>query len=275
MPSSDAQHDSSVDPDLLSTTERQVLDLLAQGHTAKSIASLTGASVGSVNERLRAARRKTGVGSSRELARRLQPQEIRDEKTGLAAGPRAAAASTSTIKRGSFLVRALPVTILTAAVVAAMLIWAQANSAAPTLDPERVLADSGEPLPDVLPPAGADSRRFAALVRSEGRDPAWAPRMEAGIWAAYAAAGPRIEEAKPTTVRCTTTICEIVASFVPAPSGSPTNFEAVVAERIALTEAIQGLGLKHETTGYGPSKSNPKLVAIVAYYSRVTGGRRD
>lgn len=77
-----------MDADLsrLTPGERQVLALLAQGHTAKSVAALTGASLHSVNERLREARRKTGVGSSRELARRLAegPQENRDEQIGVA-----------------------------------------------------------------------------------------------------------------------------------------------------------------------------------------------
>jgi hypothetical protein len=40
--------------------------------------------VGTVNERLRGARRKTGVGSSRELARMFAAQENRDELIGVA-----------------------------------------------------------------------------------------------------------------------------------------------------------------------------------------------
>jgi DNA-binding CsgD family transcriptional regulator len=67
----------------LSPAERQALVLLAQGHTAKSAASQLGTTEAAVNERLREARRKTGVGSSRELAR-LASQETRDEKFGVA-----------------------------------------------------------------------------------------------------------------------------------------------------------------------------------------------
>lgn len=55
--------------DRLSNRERDLLILLAQGHTAKSIASVRGLSVNVVNEQLRSARRKTGAMSSRELAR--------------------------------------------------------------------------------------------------------------------------------------------------------------------------------------------------------------
>ena len=53
----------------LTAAERDVLQLLARGHTAKSIARTLGLGEGTVNLRLRQARRKTGVGSSRELAR--------------------------------------------------------------------------------------------------------------------------------------------------------------------------------------------------------------
>jgi DNA-binding CsgD family transcriptional regulator len=55
--------------DRLTEQEKDLLKLLAQGHTAKSIALSTGLTESSVNERLRSARRKTGAPSSRELAR--------------------------------------------------------------------------------------------------------------------------------------------------------------------------------------------------------------
>ncbi|TMJ18589.1 MAG: hypothetical protein E6G92_01725 [Alphaproteobacteria bacterium] len=53
----------------LSERERQVLRLLSQGHDAKSAARSLDVSVHAVNERLREARRKLGVTSSREAAR--------------------------------------------------------------------------------------------------------------------------------------------------------------------------------------------------------------
>ena len=78
------------DPPALNDGERQVLALLGEGHTAKSIAAITGLSVHAVNERLRPARRKTGIGSSRELARKLRadtgdaPQETWHNPIGVA-----------------------------------------------------------------------------------------------------------------------------------------------------------------------------------------------
>jgi DNA-binding CsgD family transcriptional regulator len=67
----------------LNEAERRVLCLLGEGHTAKSIATELGTTPAAVNERLREARRKTGVGSSRELARMLKAQENRHEQIGV------------------------------------------------------------------------------------------------------------------------------------------------------------------------------------------------
>jgi DNA-binding CsgD family transcriptional regulator len=72
-----------ISPDALTEKELEVLRLLAAGHTVKSIAAGLGRSEASINERLREARRKTGVGSSRELARLLDAQKIWDRKIDL------------------------------------------------------------------------------------------------------------------------------------------------------------------------------------------------
>jgi DNA-binding CsgD family transcriptional regulator len=67
----------------LTDRELEILRLLASGHTVKTIAVQLGCSEASINERLRDARRKTGTGSSRELARRLDAQKIWDRKIDL------------------------------------------------------------------------------------------------------------------------------------------------------------------------------------------------
>jgi DNA-binding CsgD family transcriptional regulator len=71
----------------LSEREKQVLRLLLHGHDAKSVARELGLSVHTVNEHLREARRKTGVSSSREAARRLaqsgDTEFFADEKFGM------------------------------------------------------------------------------------------------------------------------------------------------------------------------------------------------
>ena len=67
----------------LTDREREVLRMLAAGHTVKTIAVRLGRSETSINERLRTARRKTGIGSSRELARLLDGQENCDKNIDL------------------------------------------------------------------------------------------------------------------------------------------------------------------------------------------------
>ena len=67
----------------LTDREVEVLRLLVAGHTVKTIAARLGRSETSINERLRSARRKTGVGSSRELARLLDLQKTCDENIDL------------------------------------------------------------------------------------------------------------------------------------------------------------------------------------------------
>ena len=67
----------------LTDREMEILRLLVAGHTVKTIAARLGRSETSINERLRSARRKTGVGSSRELARLLDLQKICDENIDL------------------------------------------------------------------------------------------------------------------------------------------------------------------------------------------------
>ena len=61
--------------DRLSEKEKLVLRLLLRGHDAKSIARELDLSVHTINERLREARRKLGVSSSREAARQLHQSE--------------------------------------------------------------------------------------------------------------------------------------------------------------------------------------------------------
>ncbi len=70
--------------DALNVRELEVLRLLAEGHTIKSIAAQLDRTEASINERLRDARRKTGVGSSRELARQLGAQKNWDKNPDLA-----------------------------------------------------------------------------------------------------------------------------------------------------------------------------------------------
>ncbi len=68
--------------DLLSEREQDVLRLLLAGHTAKSAASELDLSVHTVNDYLREARKKLGVGSSKEAARLLSEHEATPQNLG-------------------------------------------------------------------------------------------------------------------------------------------------------------------------------------------------
>ena len=59
----------------LTEKEKQTLRLIVCGHDAKSVARSLGLSVHTINERLRDARRKMAVSSSREAARLLLDAE--------------------------------------------------------------------------------------------------------------------------------------------------------------------------------------------------------
>lgn len=75
----------------LTEKEKQTLRLIVRGHDAKSLARHLGLSVHTINERLRDARRKLEVSSSREAARQLfeaegrTPQSLADKQIGEAA----------------------------------------------------------------------------------------------------------------------------------------------------------------------------------------------
>lgn len=81
----------------LNDNELEILRLLASGHTAKSIAASLGRSETAINERLRDARRKTGVSSSRELARLLDARKTWDKNIDLS--PTAKPADGSPVPR--------------------------------------------------------------------------------------------------------------------------------------------------------------------------------
>lgn len=201
-----------VDLSRLNDAERTVLQLLAEGHTAKSIANALGITAAAVNERLREARRKTGIGSSRELARLLDPQKIRHEQIGVSPDSRHEAslfqrdAETRRSKTGVFAMTVL--LALTAASAAAFFLNVQTNdeptsSAGMITDPD--LGTFAKEGPAWLYP----------FVRKEPRDTKWAPAAERALQDRYATI--RFFDTKPRVLRviCGTRTCEVAASISP------------------------------------------------------------
>lgn len=183
-------------PDLsrLNQSERAVLALLAQGHTAKSIAALTGRSEAAINERLREARRKTGIGSSRELAR-LLARETRDEESGVANAepPLSTGSEADHLQRRIVKGLAMISTVIVAATIA---VGVHQQSAAPA------------------PPLFADPATTAhQRLMEEARDPVWAAATEVVLRREYTTIDGL--DRSSLSIRCAATLCEVNARLLP------------------------------------------------------------
>lgn len=237
--------------DRLNETERELLILLGRGHTAKSIASLKALSVAAVNERFRSARRKTGLASSREIARLLVAQENRDDLIDLASGevppttpPRQDAPPP---RRASITRRWRPMMITATLFSAALLAY---GTATPTFAPgEQTPAPASGPISQVL--AGlAPSPDIAALHAEASRpstDPSWSLETEQRLSERYHQLPAFDEGVEVLNVTCAASLCEIAGRFRPGLSQDSMN---------ALVEAIQALG-----------RSEPRLDLIVNYFN--------
>jgi len=218
----------------LNEGERGALELLAQGHTAKSIAQITGRSVASVNERLREARRKTGIGSSRELARLVAAQENRDKQIGVVAAVAGAPAvdrQAAAPAAGSLIKGLLVMTPIALAAATALALLA----------PGTPKAVQDGPFPGGLTPADAHAQLVA-----EPRDPGWAPQAEAALRARYGA----VPEIAPSLkVRCGATLCEITARFALA-AGVDQNPVWQRLQSPPVTDDIATLRLNNTMTGF-------------------------
>lgn len=241
----------------LNEGERTALDLLARGHTAKSIATLTGRSVGAVNERLREARRKTGIGSSRELARLLQEQENRDEQIGVAMpGPAAATAEPEAVRPAGGTIPKGPIVMI------ALLLTAAAAAALTFTTPTAPSPAAQDASIDAFFPDNAhDARRLVALVRSETRDPAWAPIAEAALLAQLGAVA---GEGAPLSVTCAATVCAVTGSL-PASLSDPQKSAAVQAlQDVGSGDTLGKAGLKsREWFGIRGAPGEPERFAML------------
>jgi len=257
--------DSPKPLDGLTAGEREVLILLAHGHTAKTIATSLGLSVAAVNERLRGARRRTGAGSSRELAR-MVVQQNRDDFSGLAAtdGPASgsgAAAPTGRWNNGRHLMLA------TAALATAL-----ALSLAPQL--------AGQPQQASPDRTGADSDLLARLssapnpqqlrdqLRAEPRDDAWAPGIEAGIRERYGRTPIAARSLDSLSVACGATLCEVIGRTRPGATSDEITTVLGEVQSGELNASIEELGLRILSSSFTADAGDPQSMAFVAYLER-------
>ncbi len=190
----------------LTGIERRVLALLAEGHTAKTAAVELGLTENAVNERLREARRKTGVGSSRELARKLAAasasQENRDEEIGMAAAPPAGqpvATDPSHRAAGRWPKVLIAMSILIAAGVFAYLILPQQTA---PIAPDPLLGSiEMKSFPGV--------EALYGKLRRERRDTGWVTTTEAALLNRYGS----IAGLSRLRATCASTLCEIAGEI--------------------------------------------------------------
>jgi len=157
----------------LTEKEKQTLRLIVRGHDAKSSARNLGLSVHTINERLRDARRKMAVSSSREAARLLleaerreggapTPEYLGDMIIGEDAGRDAADADAGRARRpSSIIIGALLMTLILGLLAFAALPQLAQTEPSPAPSPA---ADHAAPNPEVVDAAS----RFLGLI-DQGR----------------------------------------------------------------------------------------------------------
>ncbi|MDP2764622.1 MAG: helix-turn-helix transcriptional regulator [Brevundimonas sp.] len=251
--------------DRLTPGEREVLVMLARGHTAKTIATSLGLSVAAVNERLRGARRRTGAGSSRELAR-LLAQQNRDEFSELAAtgGPVLRAGEPAPKGRWNTRRNVMIASAALAAVLAATMapgLLSPAQQAAP---------DRSGPEAAIIArlSAGPNPQQLRDRLQAEERDEAWAPRIEAGIRERYGRLPVATRSLERLSVACRSTLCEVVGR---TRSGATSDdITAVLAEVQSgeLNDSIEQLGLQISASSFTAATGSPQGVVFVAHLQR-------
>lgn len=243
--------------------------MLARGHTAKTIATSLGLSVAAVNERLRGARRRTGAGSSRELAR-LLAQQNRDDFSELAATDGPAFRSGQPAPKGRWNTRR-SVMLASAALAAAIALTlapqlaGQGQQAAPArTGPEvDILARlSSGPTPDQL------RHRF----RDEARDDSWAIATEAGIRERYGRRTAATRSLEGLTVTCAATVCEVIGWTRAGVTGDDVRAVVEEVQSGDLIVAIGELGLTVGSSSFAAAPGNPDGMSFVSYLERTGGG---
>lgn len=256
--------EQSVDLSRLNDAERAVLRLLAEGHTAKSIANSIGSSPAAVNERLREARRKTGVGSSRELARVLKAQENRDELFGVATAT--AVGASPAHQEAKPRRRTMGVIVMIAflgAAAAAMFMTAQ--SPAPKPAPQTFT----DPELGTFEVVGATW--LYRGIRQEDRDPNWAGEAERILKDRYSTIRFFGEKPQFLRVMCERQTCEVAASFAQPKLGSSYGDEEKSLNADMLKKGLIKVGAAITND----KKSDHEI--YLGYYLRApnTSGRGD
>lgn len=254
--------------DRLTPGEREVLTMLARGHTAKTIATSLGLSVAAVNERLRGARRRTGAGSSRELARRLA-QQNRDEFSELAATVEPAFRSGEPAPKGRWNTRR-NVMLASAALATALALALTPQFAGQV---QQAAPDRTGPEADILArlSSGPTPQQLRDRLRAEPRDDSWATRTEAGIRERYRGTPAAARSFESLSVTCGATLCEVIGW---TRSGATSDDVRMVVDEVQsgeLNTSIEQLGLTVSSSSFTSASNDPDGMAFVAYLERAAG----
>ena len=105
--------------------------------------------------------------------------------------------------------------------------------------PDELVATAETPLLRTLPPE--DPRALYRQLRSEARDPVWAPRAESSVKAALANI-PYVDRAGGPTIRCAASLCEVHGTFAQA-SDDNTNVAMQQLQGDVLRRRLGAAGL--------------------------------
>ena len=253
--------------DRLNPVERELLTLLGRGHTAKTIASSKGLSVAAVNERFRAARRKTGFASSREIARLLAAQENRHDFIGLASPPGAAPdphPSDAPPSRRASILRRWRFPMITAGLLAVAFLAQQT-----TVPPATAPAGRGQPLvSDFL--SHQQRAPDMAVLHAEAAgapDPEWSPATEALLSARYKAVLTPADGVENLGVTCSAITCEVSGSARLDVAGDRVSTLLTRLQAVGDDEPMPGL--ESPMSSFGSSPARPGEFVFVIYWRRV------
>lgn len=250
----------------LNAAERELLILLGRGHTAKSIAMLKGLSVAAVNERFRSARRKTGLASSREIARLLVAQENRDDLIDLAASP----ADAPSLPRPdappsgrAFLTRRWRLIVITAALLAAgLLAYETATPPARPTPAQTTSSTQHSPERRTRP----DPEALKAEVANGSRDAVWSPQAEQALSRSYRQVAAFDESVPTVRITCTSSVCEVAGETRPDLSGA--DRDQLMAAFLALKPSDGQVRLTSVSHRFGYQPDGHEAGIYVAYWRR-------
>jgi DNA-binding CsgD family transcriptional regulator len=261
-------HQQSGQLERLNPAERDLLTLLGRGHTAKSIAVLRGLSVAAVNERFRSARRKTGLASSREIARLLTAQESRDYLIDLAATPIQPPdrpRPDALTSRHASITRRWRLIVITAALIAAALLVQQTATLPPTT--EQTTSDGG-PMAEIL--AGMQPSPDIAALHAEAAtpsaDPIWASEAEQRLTQRYHELSGFETGVEMLSVTCATTLCEVAGKARPDIRSEDLNGLMTAIQEMGRPEA--GIALDPVVHHFSSSNDPSPSAVFVSYWRR-------